>query len=209
MKDILIACEYSGAMRRAFRERGHNAWSCDLLPADDGDKHHFQCDVREVLTRGWDMMIAHPTCTRLCNSGRRWLYQGGRGKVPDPKMWRDMLDGVEFYNLLWNADIPRIAVENPIMHDHARKLLGIRPGEVQFVQPWWFGDKAFKATGFRLKNLPPLKPTNKLTPPKPGTEEHKQWSFIHRAARTADRWKLRSTTFPGIADACGEQWGVL
>ncbi len=221
--NVLIACEFSGTMRREFHRRGHWAVSCDILPSEEPwhgfNPWHYQGDIREILERRcrsfyeplnriqWDLLIAHPTCTRLCNSGRRWLYEGGRGTVINPVMWDAMLEGVAFYNLLWNADIPRIAVENPVMHDHARRLLGLAKGEVQFVQPWWFGEKAFKATGFRLKNLPRLKPTNKLTPPKPGTDEHKKWSFIHRAAPKDDRWKLRSTTFPGIASACAELWG--
>jgi len=200
---VLVACEYSGRVRDAFIKRGHDAMSCDLLQTDVPGPH-YQGDVRDVLNDGWDLMIAHPDCTRLTNAGVRWLH------VPPPdktlvEMWQGLFQGAAFYNLLRSAKIKRIAIENPVMHKHARDL--IKPIARQIVQPWWFGEKAFKATGFELIGLPQLIPTNKLTPPKPGTQEHKEWSFIHRASPGPDRWKLRSTTFQGIADAMAEQWG--
>lgn len=201
---VLIACEFSGRVRQAFRDRGHDAWSCDLLPADDGSPYHIQGDVRDHLNDGWDLMIAHPECTRLTNAGVRWLKVPPSGKTL-AQMWAGLFEGAEFYKTLRNAPIARIAIENPIMHCHAREL--IQPRNRQIVQPWWFGEPAFKATGFELIGLPNLVPTNKLAPPKSGTDEHKQWSFIHRASPGPDRWKFRSRTFQGIADAMASQWG--
>lgn len=198
---VLVACEESGAVRRAFRAAGHNAWSCDLLPADDCSLYHIQGDVLAAISAGptWDLMIAHPPCTYLTNSGVRWLYEKpGRREL--------MQQGAEFYRALWNAPIPRIALENPIMHCHAREAIGIAQKR-QIVQPWQFGAPMFKATGFLLKNLPPLVPTDKLTPPKAGTPEHKAWSWVHRMAPGPDRAKLRSRTPQGIADAMAAQWG--
>jgi hypothetical protein len=210
--NVLIACEYTGAMRRAFRALGHNAWSCDLLPAADGAEHHLQEDARTACLRPprsvgdyWDLIIAHPPCTFLCNSGVRWLY-GGKGTTRDPIRWRQMQKGAEFFKwLLERPACQYIAVENPVMHVYARDIIG--RGATQIVQPWHFGDPAFKATGWWLKGLPVLTPTNKLRPPKPGTEEHKRWSKVHRAPPGPDRWKDRSATFPGIAAAAARQWG--
>lgn len=205
---ILIACERSGVLRRAFRKLGHDAWSCDLVPADDGSKYHIQNDAIKVaydIKRKWDLMVAHPECKFLCNSGAKHLYKDCKkinGK--NPKRWRQMRKGAEFYNKLRDAPIKKKAIENPIMHGHAIKLCG---KATQFVQPWWFGDKAFKATGFRLYNLPKLEKTKKLKPPIAGTIEHKEWSFIHRMHRIENRSVLRSKTFPGMADAIAEQWG--
>jgi hypothetical protein len=202
---VLIACEESQAVCKAFRARGHEAFSCDTEPCSGGHPEwHLHQDVSLILLAGWDMLIAHPPCTRLTNAGARWL------KVPPPsrtlvEMWRDLFEGAEFYKKLREAPIKKKCIENPIMHCHAREL--INPGHRQVVQPWWFGDKAFKATGFELIGLPDLVPTNKLTPPEKGTEEHKEWSWVHRMAPSKDRATLRSKTFPGIADAMAEQWG--
>lgn len=204
--DVLIACEYTGAMRRAFHALGHNAWSCDLLPSLDNDPQHNVGDCRDMILRhSWDLIIAHPPCTFLCNSGVRWLY-GGKGNVRDLKRWDAMREGAEFFKwLLERPSCQYIAVENPVMHCYARDLIG--RGPTQIVQPWWFGEKAFKATGFWLNGLPPLTATNKLKPPKPGTAEHKAWSKVHRAPPGPDRWKDRSATYPGIAAAAAQQWG--
>lgn len=200
----LIACERSGVVRRAFRDRGIEAWSCDLELADDGSPYHLQCDVREVLNDGWHGMIAHPVCRRLANSGRRWLIN------PPPRrtrieMWRELVDGCQFYLTLRDAPIKKKAIENPVMHDFARTI--INPGPRQVVQPWWFGDPTFKATGFELINLPPLIETNRLTPPEKGTKEHDEWSWVHRCPPGPDRERIRSETQPGIARAMAEQWG--
>lgn len=221
---ILIACEYSGKMRRAFQAKGHDVISCDLLPADDGSPNHVQTNVLNLVRdEHWDMMIAHPPCTFLSNSGVGWL----RGKdhvdtevnwqdeplAVNGKRWTQMLQGAKFFADLLGAPIDKIAVENPVMHKYARgaisDFLRHPMPKMHFVQPWWFGHEAFKATGFALKNLPPLtKPATALTPPKPGTPEHKEWtSRIHGLPPSADRWKIRSTTFDGVAEAAAEAWG--
>lgn len=201
---ILLGCECSGIARSEFRNLGHDAWSCDIEPPDDGSKYHIQCDVKAILSDGWDLAIFFPPCTRLANSGRRWLHNPPNNKTM-VQMWAEFFEGVELYKAVRSAPIPKIAIENPIMHDHAREL--IERSKRHIVQPWWFGEKAFKATGFELINLPNLKATNKLIPPKSGTDEHKKWSWIHRLPPGPDRAKLRSATFPGIAKAM-TQWAV-
>lgn len=204
---VLIGCETSGVVRRAFLDRGHDAWSCDILPSDDNSNRHIQGDIRDVFTMGWDLLaVMHPPCTRLCNSGVRWLSKAPNGKTLD-EMWADLDEGAALFSACWNAPIPRVAVENPVMHKHAKKRIENFQKAAQTVQPWWFGDPAFKATGLYLRNLPPLEKTNRLTPPPKGTDEHKLWSAIHRASPGPDRWKIRSQTFPGIANAMAQQWG--
>lgn len=204
---VLIGCETSGRVRRAFAALGHDAWSCDLLPADDGSNRHIICDIRDILDDGWDLLaVMHPPCTRLCNSGVRWLKVPPPGRTLD-EMWAELDEGAALFSACWNAPIPRIAVENPIMHRYAKERIRDYQPPAQTVQPWWFGDEAFKGTGLYLRGLAPLVPTNRLTPPAKGTEEHKRWSRIHRAPRTPDRWKIRSETFQGIADAMALQWG--
>jgi len=231
MARILIACEYSGRTREAFRKRGHDAWSVDILPAEDNSPWHIIADVFDMIanTEPWDLMIAHPPCTYLANSGARWLYRDvpcyashesthhdDVRSEPDPDRFRKMEAGAKFFADLLLAPIPKIAIENPVMHGTGKRAIErylVNAGRVgmpktRFVQPWWFGDEAFKATGFTLKNLPPLvKPKTALIPPKPGTPEHKAWSVIHNASPGPDRWKDRSRTFPGIAAAMVETWG--
>lgn len=203
---ILIGCETSGVMRRAFAALGHDVWSVDLLPAEDGSNRHICGDVRDHLADGWDMlMVAHPPCTRLCNSGVRWLHQPPPGRTL-AEMWRELDEGADLFSACWRAPVDRVAVENPIMHKHARALLPDDLPRPQTVQPWWFGEPAFKATGFYLRGLPPLMATDRLTPPKAGTEAHKAWSAVHRASPGPDRWKFRSRTFEGVASACAAQW---
>jgi hypothetical protein len=230
---VLIACEYSGRTREAFRARGHEVYSCDLLPSEDNSPFHLVDDVFNVITtaqklgRPFDLMVAHPPCTYLANSGVRWLYReepcyashestsyDDVRTVREEARWRDMEAGANFFAKLLLAPIPKIAVENPVMHRHARAAIehilhGAMDGmNTHFVQPWWFGDKAFKATGFTLKGLPRLtKPSTALTPPARGTQEHKAWSVIHNASPGPNRWKERSRTFPGIAKAMAEAWG--
>jgi hypothetical protein len=223
---VLIGCETSGKMRRAFDALGHDAWSCDLLPADDGSNRHIVGDIRDLLNDGWDLLaVMHPPCTRLCNSGVRWLAEpptnlnetyspaereAYRALSRDDRlafMWQELDKGAALFSDCWNAPIERVAVENPVMHHHAKsRILNYEP-PAQTVQPWWFGDEAFKATSFYLRGLPKLAATNRLTPPKAGTDEHKRWSKIHRAPPGADRWKIRSETFDGIAAAAALQWG--
>jgi hypothetical protein len=181
-------------------------WSCDLLPAEDGSERHIVGDVRDYLCDDWDLVIAHPPCTRLCNSGVRWLHQPPPGRTL-AEMWAELDEGATLFAACWNAPARMVAVENPIMHRHARARMPIDLPRPQIVQPWWFGEPAFKATGFYLRGLPPLRPTARLAPPRPGTEEHRQWSAIHRAPPGPDRWRFRSRTFEGVARACAEQWG--
>jgi len=194
---ILVACEYSGRVRDAFIRKGHDAISCDLLPSDSDFGQHYQGDVFDIINDGFDLLIAHPPCTRLANSGVRWLAERD--------LWDEMKQAADFYLALRNAPIKKKCIENPVMHKYARELLSNVPRQV--VQPWWFGERMFKATGYELHNLPSLKPSNKLTPPKPGTEEHKEWSWVHRCPPGPLRWKIRSTTPAGIAEAMAEQWG--
>lgn len=214
MARVLIACERSGVVRRAFRRRGHDAVSCDLVRADDGSNHHIVGDVRDHLAEGWDLLaVMHPPCTTLCNSGVRWLYIGGkRINGRDEGRWAELHAAAAFYRDLRDTPhIKRKALENPVMHREAIRLTG--RGRTQFVQPWWFGDPFFKSIGLELINLPKLHPTNRLTPPKPGTADHKAWSKIHRSSgwgrHAADRARLRSETFPGFAEALADQYGNL
>lgn len=184
--NVLVACEYSGVVRRAFRELGHNAYSCDLLPADDGSEYHYQCDVLELLGEtSWDLMIAHPPCTHLAVSGARWF----KDKVEEQK------EALDFVQMLLDAPIPRIALENPVSIISTK----IRKPD-QIVQPWMFGHGETKATCLWLKGLPKLIPTNIVE----GREAR-----IHKLGPSPDRWKIRSTTYTGIAQAMANQWGVL
>lgn len=204
---VLIGCEFSGVMRRAFANRGHDAWSCDLLPAEDRSNKHIVGDVRDVLADGWDLLIiAHPPCTRLCNSGVRWLHKPPTGRTRE-EMWAELDSAVMLFSDCWQAPVRHVAIENPVMHRHARERMPLDLPRPQIVQPWWFGDPYFKATGFYLRELPPLGETARLTPPKSGTSEHKSWSMVHRMTPSPDRWKERSRTYPGIANACADQWG--
>lgn len=209
---VLVACEYSGRVREAFRARGHDAWSCDLLPAEDGSPFHIHGDVLKTLSHGWDLLIAHPPCTYLTNSGVRWLHYADSATEPlkGRPRWDAMYGGAYFYIALRDAPIPKRCIENPIMHKYARNFINGNSKVIphcQVVQPWWFGEPFFKATGFELAGLPDLVATNKLTPPKAGTPEHKAWSAVHRASPGPDRWKDRSRTYPGIAAAMAAQWG--
>jgi len=204
---VLIACETSGVFRRAFTERGHDTWSIDLLPAEDGSNRHITGDVRDYLHDGWDLLaVLHPPCTRLCNSGVRWLHVPPPGKTR-AQMWAELDEGAALFAACWNAPIPRRAIENPVMHKHARARLPADLPRPQIVQPWWFGEPFFKATGWYLDGLPPLAATNRLTPPRPGTEAHKAWSAVHRASPGPNRWRDRSRSFPGMAAAAADQWG--
>ncbi len=223
-----VLCETSGVMRRAFAALGYDATSIDLLPAEDGSNHHIIGDVRDYLDHGWDLLVVcHPPCTRLCNSGVRWLTDPPKNPPNDATpaeragwpilsrearlaiMWRLLDEGAELFAACWKAPVSRVAVENPVMHKHGRARIPADLPKPQIVQPWWFGEQAFKATGFYLRDLPPLTPTNRLIPPKKATEpeRHKAWSAVHRASPGPDRWKIRSRTFEGIARACAEQWG--
>lgn len=195
---VLVACEFSGIVRNAFLDRGHDAWSCDLLPSDDGSNRHITGDARDLLDDGWDLlMVAHPPCTRLCNSGVRWLTAPPAGKTHE-EMWADLDEGAALFSTFWNAPIERIAVENPVMHKHAKARIRNYAEPAQSVQPWQFGHGETKRTCLWLKNLPALTPTNIVE----GRAQR-----VHRMSPGPDRWRERSRFFPGIADAMADQWG--
>jgi hypothetical protein len=195
---VLVACEYSGTVRNAFLDRGHDAWSCDLLPSEDGSNRHIIGDARDLLSDGWDLlMVAHPPCTRLCNSGVRWLSTPPPGKTAD-QMQAELEAGADLFSAFWNAPIERVAIENPVMHRHAKALIVNYREPAQSVQPWQFGHGECKRTCLWLRNLPPLTPTRIVE----GREQR-----VHRMPPSADRWKERSRFFPGIADAMADQWG--
>ena len=195
---VLIACEFSGIVRRAFSARGHDAWSCDLLPAEDGSNRHITGDARDILNDGWDLlMVAHPPCTRLCNSGVRWLSVPPPGRTAEA-MQDELRSGAALFSAFWNAPIERIAIENPVMHKHAKALIENYSKPAQSVQPWQFGHGETKRTCLWLKGLPPLIATNIV----PGREAR-----VHRMSPGPNRWRERSRFFTGIADAMAEQWG--
>lgn len=198
---VLIACECSGTVRREFRRLGHDAWSCDLQPAEDHSPFHFHGDaIAALYAMPWDLLIAHPECTYLANSGAKHLYTGMKAENgPNPDRWAMMGAAAQFFNLLWNAPVPMIAVENPIMLGHPRRLFGI-PEPTQIIQPWQFGHGETKATCLWLRGLPPLTPTNIVE----GREQR-----IWKMGPGPDRKKERSRTFEGIAEAMARQWGGL
>lgn len=214
--NVLVGCESSGTVREAFRALGHEAWSCDLLPADDGSKFHFQSDIFEILDPKngvrWDLAIFHPPCTYLTNAGVRWLHehvQSRKGKKPiisGKIRWDYMREGAEFFKKLLESDIPRIAVENPIPHKYAVEIIGRKYD--QLIQPWMFGHPETKATCLWLKGLPKLKETNNVKEFMM-TLSHKERNRLHWLPPSPDRWKIRSKTFDGIAKAMAEQWSKV
>ena len=194
---VLVACEYSGRVRDAFIARGHVAMSCDLLPTDVAGPHH-QGDVFDLDLSEFDLMVAHPPCTYLTNAGVTWLHR-------DPDRWAKLDDGAAFFKRLLEAPIPRICVENPIMHKYAKERIG-GVKQSQVVQPWMFGHMEQKATCLWLKGLAPLQPTDNVKAEMMALPDN-QRQRLHYLPPSADRWKLRSTTYQGIADAMAAQWG--
>jgi len=197
---ILIACEYSGRVRDAFRAAGHDAWSCDLLPCDADPAYHIQGDVVPLLGQGWDLMVAHPPCTYLCSSGLHWnkRVEGRQAKTEA---------ALDFVRTLLSCPIPRVAIENPVGCISTR----IRKPD-QTIQPWQFGHDASKATCLWLKGLPLLRPTAIISPRM--VDGKPRWanqtdSGQNRLGPSADRWKIRSETYSGIATAMAQQWGTL
>jgi len=178
---VLVACEFSGVVRDAFAAKGHDAWSCDILPGKEGN--HLQCDVRDVLDQNWDLMIAHPPCTYLCLSGARWW--AGKKDEQNEAIW--------FVKTLLNCKIPKIALENP-MGILSRKIYPPN----QIIQPWQYGHGETKTTCLWLIGLPCLQPTNIVS----GRENR-----IHKMPPSKNRGKLRSITYSGIAQAMADQWG--
>lgn len=221
---VLVACEFSGVVREAFRKRGHDAWSCDLLPAMDNSEFHFQQDVLEILYDDcWELLIAHPPCTYLANSGVHCLHK-------DESRWAKMIEGAVFFRTFLCADVPHICVENPVMHKYALEHIGEK--HTQTIQPYQFGEDASKRTCLWLKGLPKLKPTKYVEPHyacscgfrfdyslgKYGCPNCENkigkivWSNQTRSGQnklspSPDRAKKRSITYQGIADAMAEQWG--
>jgi hypothetical protein len=196
---VLVACEYSGTVRDAFIAKGHEAVSCDLLPTDKPGPH-YQGDVQDIIKDGWDLMIAHPPCTYLSVSGMHWTSRGLR----DPQLTEDALS---FVRLLLGAPIKRIALENPVSVVSSR----IRKPD-QIINPWQFGHDASKKTCLWLKELPLLKPTQIVEPRMVNGKA--RWgnqtnSGQNRLGPSEDRWKIRSETYVGIANAMAEQWGGL
>jgi hypothetical protein len=188
---VLVGCEFSGVVRDAFAARGHDAWSCDLLPTERAG-NHLRCDVRGVLADGWDMAIFHPPCTYLASSGLHWnKRRPGRAALTE--------EALKFVRTLLAAPIERIALENPVGCISTR----IRKPE-QIIQPWMFGEDASKATCLWLKGLPPLVPTDII---RRGRYANQTAGGQNRLAPSPDRWKERSRTYPGIAAAMAEQWG--
>lgn len=189
--NVLVACEYSGRVRDAFRKLGHDAWSCDIIDSEPPSEYHIKADVLSVLNCGWDLIIAHPPCTYLCNSGVRWLY------TEEDRIWK-MNAAAYFFKSFLEVDCPRVCIENPIMHKHAKVIIGV--DYTQIVQPWQFGHGETKATCLWLRGLPKLVPTNIVE----GREAR-----IHMMSPGKDRGKKRSETYQGIADGMATQWGNL
>ena len=185
MAKVLVACEFSATVRDAFRAKGHDAWSCDLLETEGDPRWHYQGDIRDMLENKWDLMVAHPPCTHLAVSGARWF----KDKLHEQE------EALDFVRLLFDASIPRIALENPVSIISSRIS---KPDKI--IQQWQFGHGEVKATCLWLKNLPKLEPSNIVEGREPK---------VHKMAPSPDRWKERSRTYKGIAEAMADQWGSL
>ena len=197
---VLVACEYSGRVRDAFNKRGHDAWSCDLLPTE-AEGQHIQGDVLEVLEDGWDLMIAHPPCTYLSRAGGRWLYP--KGKL-NHERYKKLLDARQFFFKLYFARIHKIAIENPIPFKIAQL-----PEPTQSIQPYYFGEPYSKYTLLWLKELEPLQPTNLLSNFKSWLPSNSSGFRVGQKVQKGVSKSVKdySTTFQGIANAMAEQWG--
>lgn len=230
---VLIACEFTGTVRRQFAAMGHDAWSCDLLPSADRSNKHLIGDVRQFIGPGndWDLlMVAHPPCTRLCNSGVRWLTGEPPSKLTpyhhtpeecawyatasrDERkafMWQALDKGAALFSDMLNAPVPRICVENPVMHEYAKARIANYVEFTQSVQPYQFGHRETKRTCLWLKGLPPLVATTPWLEDEYkalSEDERRKWARVHNAPRNDQRWAERSKFFDGIAKAMAEQWG--
>ena len=219
---VLVGCEFSQTTMTAFLDHGYDAYSCDLLPCEgDYPERHFQCDVTDVMELEWDLsIIAHPPCTRLTNSGVRWLKKAPKNPPADSTpeqreawpslteeekleiMWLHLDQGAALFSHFLNADCPLICIENPVMHKHAKERIENYREFSQSVQPWQFGHDETKRTCFWLKGLPTLVPD---VTEKPATVSNR----VHELPPSADRWKLRSQFFSGIAEAMVKQWAPI
>lgn len=193
---VLIACEFSGIVREAFKKNGHDAWSCDFLPTEIPGQH-IQDNVLNHLNKEWDMMIAHPPCTYIANSGARWLYE-------KPGRWEKLSEATAFFKTLLNAPIKHIAIENPLPHKWGAEQIGVKYS--QKIQPFQFGEKQKKGICLWLRNLSLLQPTDILAPPK-DKEKLKAWERVWREPPGINQWKNRSRFFPKVAEAMANQWG--
>jgi len=191
---ILVACEFSGVVREAFRKKGHDAWSCDILPSADKSENHLQKDIRDIYLKDYDMMIAHPPCTFMCNSGVSWLKK-------NDSRWEELRQAHEFFMHLYNAPVKKIVIENPIPHRYA-----LLPKYTQIIQPYEFGHLERKATCLWIKGLPELKPTTDVKDEMKLLPKHQQ-QRTHYMSPGKDRGLQRSITFAGIAKAMAKQWG--
>ena len=195
---VLVACEYSATVRDAFRARGHDAWSCDLLPTDGDPAFHYQGDVYRILNQKWDLIIAHPPCTALAVSGNAWYGEG------QPK-YHERLEACKWTRVLWDRCLSvaeRVCFENPV--GVLPRLAGFP--KPHYVQPYEFGHMEQKKTGLFLHNLPVLRPTNNVYEEMMKLPKRER-ERLHYLPPSADRWKIRSTTYKGIAQAMAEQWG--
>tara|TARA_R100000081_G_scaffold53278_1_gene25856 strand:+ start:261 stop:905 length:645 start_codon:yes stop_codon:yes gene_type:complete len=212
---VLVACEYSGIVRDAFINKGHEAISCDLLPSESNLGKHYKGDVKDILDDGWDMMIAHPPCTYLAVSGARWFYHPEDKHLPyeerrphplHPNRKQLQEEALDFIKLLMKAPIEKIAIENPVGVISTK----IRKPE-QIIQPYMFGHSESKKTCLWLKNLQPLQPTNIVEEEErvvyASGKSMPRWYADAYKLPPEERWKVRSATFPGIAKAMAEQWG--
>tara|TARA_Y100000593_G_scaffold37934_1_gene73581 strand:- start:149 stop:748 length:600 start_codon:yes stop_codon:yes gene_type:complete len=197
---VLVACESSGTVRDAFIKKGHTAFSCDLLPSDDNSIFHYECDVREVLYQDWDLIIAHPPCTYMCNSGVCHLHK-------DKERWARLDEAAEFFNLFLDHPCKKICIENPVPHKYAIERIKGRK-YTQTVQPWMFGHPESKRTCFWLKGLPKLVETNNVKAIYDKLPKNKQ-QRLHYLSPGPERWKERSKTYQGIANAMADQWSNL
>lgn len=211
---VLVACEFSGRVRDAFRALGHDAISCDLLPTEVPGPH-IQGDAVEAIERVQpDLLVAHPPCTFLTNSGVRWLY-GGKGHEPDPLRWAEMRRAAKFFASFLTADVPHVAVENPVMHKYGREMIEAAARNLgidfdrQTIQPYWFGEPESKTTVLWLRGLPLLTPTDMLDKPASGHWENQTASGQNKLGPSPDRWRERSRTYLGVAEAMAAQWGQV
>jgi hypothetical protein len=200
---VLVACEYSGTVRDAFAAKGHYAVSCDLLPTDQPNGHHYQGSVFDIIDNGWDLMIGHPPCTYLTVTGNKWFKPEFKDRFPDRHKHRE--EALQFFIKLFSCNIPKVCLENPVGYVSTafRK-------PTQYVQPYEFGDPHSKKTGLWLKGLPPLIQTKLMQPVFHTYKDGRKdpiWHYETMKLKPLERMKARSKTFQGIADAMAEQWG--